>query len=83
MDDTDPKTSELEHRRLLERSGFERMMMASEMFEAEKAMILASFPPGLTEIEIKERLVERFYGDEVDIRGFIAHLRSLQPSRKT
>jgi len=58
-------------------------MMASGMFEAAKAMVLASFPPGLTEIEIKQRLVERFYGDEVDVQGFVAHLRSLQRGSHT
>lgn len=82
MNDTDPQIAELVRQRLLERSGTERMMMASGMFEAAKAMVLASFPEGLTEIEIKERLCERLYGDEVDIRGFVEHLRSLQ-SRST
>ena len=74
MNDTDPQIAELVRHRLLERSGAERVMMASGMFEAAKAMVLASLPTGLTEIEIKRLLVERFYGDEVDARGFIEHL---------
>ena len=76
MNDTDPHIAELVRRRMLERSGAERLMMASDMFETAKAMVLASLPPGLTEIEIKGFLVERFYGEEVDARAFVEHLRS-------
>lgn len=78
MNDTDPQIARLVRQRLLERSGAERIMMASGMFETAKAIVMASFPPGLTEIEIKQRLVERFYGGEVDVQGFVAHLRALQ-----
>ena len=78
MNDTDPHVAELVRQKLLERSGAERMMMASGMFEAAKVMALASFPAGLTEIEVKGRLVERFYGNEVDVRGFMEHLRKLE-----
>jgi len=82
MNDTDPQIAELVRRRLLERSGAERVIMASGMFESAKAMVLASLPTGLTEIEIKKLLVERFYGDEVDAEGFIEHLKSLQGRNK-
>lgn len=78
MNDTDPQIAELVRRRLLERSGEERVLMGSRMFDVAKAMVLASFPEGLTEIEIKARLCERLYGDEVDVNAFIQHLRSLQ-----
>jgi hypothetical protein len=40
---------------------------------------MASFPPGLSEIEIKRRLCERFYGDEVDVEAFVESLRSHSP----
>jgi hypothetical protein len=56
--------------------------MGSRMFDLAKAMILASFPPDLTPLEIKERLCERLYGAEIDMEGFRAHLRSL-PEHKT
>ncbi len=83
MNDTDPQIAELVRQRMLERSGAERLMMASDMFETAKAMVLASLPPGLTEIEIKGLLVERFYGDEVDAHAFLEHLRSAaKPSHK-
>ena len=79
MNDTDPQIAELVRRRLLERSGSERILMGSRMFDVAKALVLASFPEGLTEIEIKARLCERLYGDEVDVSAFLQHLRSLQP----
>jgi hypothetical protein len=79
MNDTDPRIAELVRRRLLERSGAERILMGSRMFDVAKAIVLASFPEGLTEIEIKARLCERLYGDEVDVSAFLQHLRSLQP----
>lgn len=48
------------------------------MFDAARAMVLASFPGGLSEIEIKGRLCERLYGNEVDVKAFVEHLRSSQ-----
>ena len=77
MNDTDPEIEQLVRQRLLERSGEERLIMGSRMFDLAKAMILASFPPDLTPLEIKERLCERLYGNEIDIDAFRAHLRSL------
>ena len=77
MNDTNPEVAALIRQKLNERSGAERITMASGMFEAAKAMVLASFPAGLTEIEVKRRLVERIYGDEVDIEGFVEYLRAL------
>ena len=76
MNDTDPQIAELVRRRLLERSGAERVLMGSRMFDVAKAIVLASFPAGLTEIEIKARLCERIYGDEVDLSAFVQHLSS-------
>lgn len=81
MNDTDPQIAELVRERLMERSGYERVMMASSMFETAKAMVLASLPSGLSEIEIKGLLVERIYGDEVDSRAFVEHLRALEQSK--
>ena len=82
MNDTDPEIAELVRRRLLERSGAERVLMGSRMFDVAKTIVLASFPEGLSETEIKARLCERLYGDEVDVIAFRQHLRSLQPDSK-
>ena len=77
MNDTDPEIEQLVRRRLLERSGEERVLMGSQMFDLAKAMILASFPPGLTPLEIKVRLCERLYGNEIDLDALRTHLRAL------
>jgi len=78
MNDTPEVVVEIVRDRLLARSGAERMLMGSRMFDAVRAMVLASFPPGLSEIEIKGRLCSRLYGDEVNVEAFVEHLRSLQ-----
>jgi hypothetical protein len=78
MNDTSREIAALVRRRVLERSGAERVSMGSRMFDVAKTMILASFPDGLTELEIKARLCERLYGDEIDVGAFVQHLRSLQ-----
>ncbi len=83
MNDTDPQIAELVRRRLLERSGAERLIMGSRMFDAAKAMILASFPQGLTPLEIKEHLCERLYGNEIDVAAFVRHLRSREQAKHT
>lgn len=82
MNDTPPEIAKMVRERLLARSGDERMQMGSQMFEVARAMILASFPPGMSAIETKRRLCERLYGDEVDVEGFVANLeaRALQTS---
>jgi hypothetical protein len=79
MNDTAPEIAKLVRQRLMERSGFERVLMGSRMFDTAKAIVLASFPEGLTDIEIKGCLCERLYGNEVDVRAFVEHLRSLPP----
>lgn len=45
------------------RSGAERFVMGARMFEAARAMVLASFPDNLSEDELKRRLYERIYGE--------------------
>ena len=58
------------------RTGAERLEMGSRMFEVARTMMLASFPPGLSDLEIKRRLCERLYGDEVDLAAFCKRLES-------
>ena len=74
MNDTSPEIKKLVRNQMLARSGAERVQMGSRMFDAARAMILASFPPNLPEIEKKVLLCERLYGDEVDVDAFRAHL---------
>jgi len=79
MNDTTPEIAALVREMLLARSGADRVRMGSSMFDAARQIVLASLPEGLTEIEIKRRLCERFYGDEVDVQAFVDCLRSRHP----
>jgi hypothetical protein len=63
MTDTSPEIAEMVRTRLMALSGAERFRMGAEMFEAARRMVLASLPPGLTEIERKRLLFHRFYGE--------------------
>ena len=74
MNDTTPEIAAIVRERLLSLSGAERVAMGSRMFDVARAIVIASFPPGLSEIEKKRRLCERFYGNEVDVEAFIKHL---------
>jgi hypothetical protein len=53
-----------EYRRLLmEKSSAERLTMATRAFDAARDFVLASFPPGLSAEQIRQRLFARMYGD--------------------
>jgi len=77
MNDTPQVIAAIVRAKLLARTGAERVLMGSRMFDAARAMVLASFPIGLSEVEIKSRLCQRLYGNEVEVEAFVAHLRSL------
>ena len=76
MNDTPPEIARIVRDKIMARSGNERLAMGNQMFEAARAMVLASFPPDLSEIEIKRRLCIRLYGNEVDVNGFVQSLIS-------
>ena len=60
--DTPPEVAEMVRSRLMARSPEERFMMGVQMFEAARAMVLASLPKDLPPVELKRRLFERIYG---------------------
>ena len=62
MNDTSPEIAELVRQKLMARSGTERFVMGSRMFDAARAVVLASLPPQLPAHELKQRLFERLYG---------------------
>lgn len=62
MTDTSPEIAELVRQKLMARSGAERFVMGVRMFDAAKAVALASLPPKLPAAELKRRLFERIYG---------------------
>ena len=74
MNDTSPKIAAMFRERLLSRPGAERLVMGSRMFDVARTMALASFPPGLSDIETKRRLCQRLYGNEVNVEAYIEHL---------
>jgi len=78
MNDTKPDIAAIVRERLLSRSGAERVVMGSRMFDVARAIAVASFPPGLSEIETKRRLCERFYGNEVNVEAYVEHLVQLK-----
>jgi hypothetical protein len=63
MTDTSPEIAEMVRARLMALSGEERFLMGSRMFDAARTMVLASFPPGLSEFKRKRMLFERIYGE--------------------
>lgn len=62
MTDTSPEIAELVRQKLMARSGAERFVMGARMFDAARAVALASLPPKLPAAELKRRLFERIYG---------------------
>ena len=74
MDDTLPEIAAMVRRMLLARTGAERLEMGSQMFEVARTMVLASLPPGLSDLEIKRRLCERLYGNQVNLAAFSRRL---------
>lgn len=62
MNDTPPEIAEIVRQKLLARSGSERFVMGTRMFDAACAMIMASLPPGLSPDELKRQLFQRVYG---------------------
>ena len=82
MNDTPRVIAEMVRARLLARPGAERVLMGSRMFDAARALVLASFPSGVSQIETKVRLCERLYGNEVEVQAFVAHLQSSQESKR-
>jgi hypothetical protein len=74
MDDTLPEIAAMVRRMLLARTGAERLEMGSQMFEVARTMVVASLPPGLSDLEIKRRLCERLYGNQVNLAAFSKRL---------
>ena len=67
MTDTPPEIQRMVRERVLSRSAEERFVMGAEMFEAARAMVLASLPPGLSLTERKRQLFKRLYGRELPV----------------
>ena len=62
MTDTSPEIAEIVRQKLMARSGEERFLMGVRMFDAARAMALASLPAGLSAEELRRQLFQRLYG---------------------
>jgi hypothetical protein len=62
MSDTSPEVETLMREMMMARSGEERLLMGSAMFDAARDMVIASLPENLPVLEFKRRLFERLYG---------------------
>jgi hypothetical protein len=62
MTDTPPEIAELVRKKLMALSGEERFLMGVRSFDAARAIVLASLPPGLSQAELKHQLFQRIYG---------------------
>lgn len=60
--DTPPEIAEMVRARLMARSAQERFIMGTRMFDAARAMILASLPRNLSPRHRRELLFQRTYG---------------------
>ena len=66
MEDTPPEIETKVREMMMARCGAERMIMGASMFDAARAIIIASLPKDLPEDELKRRLFERIYGEPLE-----------------
>jgi hypothetical protein len=66
MTDTPPEIERLLRDKIMERSGEERLIMGSQMFDSAREMIKASLPRGLSEAQHRRVLFKRIYGEELE-----------------
>jgi hypothetical protein len=63
MTDTDPEIAAIIHQRLMALTGSDRFMMGIRSCEAARQMVLASFPPALSDAERRRLYFQRVYGE--------------------
>ena len=66
MNDTPPEIEKRVREMMLVRSGAERLIMGSSMFDTARRIVLASLPKDLSDEELKHRLFERIYGQTLE-----------------
>jgi hypothetical protein len=62
MNDTPIEVKKKVREMMMQRTGEERFIMGALMFDAARAMVIASLPKDLPPDEFKRRLFERLYG---------------------
>lgn len=63
MDDTSPEVREFYRALLMQLSNEERFIRGALMFDAARAMVLASLPKDLSPEELRRQLYQRIYGE--------------------
>ena len=61
MNDTSPEMERMVRERYAEMEPVERFLIGVSMFEAARAIALASFPPCLSPLDLRRQLCERLY----------------------
>ena len=61
MNDTSPEIERMVRKRYAEMEPVERLLIGVSMFEAARAIALASFAPGLSPLDLRRQLCERLY----------------------
>lgn len=72
MNDTSPEIEAFLTARYAALSGPQRLLMALEMFETARQVVLSSLDPSLDEQERRRELFRRFYGDALACEVFPA-----------
>lgn len=62
MNDTSQEIADIVRAKLMARTNEERFLMGVRMFDAARAMVLASLPEGLAPDQFKRLLFQRLYG---------------------
>jgi hypothetical protein len=70
MNDTSSEIEALLTARYAAMTGSERALMALQMFETARQIVLSSLDPNLSEHERRRELCRRFYGDELTQAAF-------------
>ncbi|MBA3963645.1 MAG: hypothetical protein H0X40_17345 [Chthoniobacterales bacterium] len=69
MNDTTPEIAEEIRQRLMSLPNATRFIMGAAMFDAARAMVIASLPKDIPELELRHRLFDRLYGEAVRSSG--------------
>jgi hypothetical protein len=66
--DTPHEIERMVREKIMARSGEERLIMGSQMFDSAREMIKASLPKNVSETEERRLLFKRIYGWELESR---------------
>lgn len=61
MTDTSPAMEKIYRERLMALSPEDRWERGARMFDAARTLVMASFPPNLSTVDLRLRLLQRFY----------------------